>query len=357
VTLHLETTGTARAVKPVYFGPLGVRLGETTVIPEVTSNVSGISARNDLVRQFAGRRASHPISRATMDAEARTMTVANLKGELDGRVAAAIQKAHEDFKQLQQPLSRVAEVLAPLAREGATPYFDSARSSATSIELNAYARARDQFGAAAVCPITSLDADVLLRIHVSAANNMGETITGGKRLADSLLMQWAQVLYEELPLPLMVHSRAKRWAVVMRKQRPIEVQIPEANQFLIRLEIDSLEIDDQLFAAASSATIRYRLAKNDLGEYQLNRDGGVQLQTTAPDEARLLLHEKLTAFFGPVLNAGGLVIPEGGVLGALKRVESKGIHAEAGWIVAGLDVPTTVIEELLARTEHGKKSP
>jgi len=357
VTLHLRTTGTTRAVKPIYFSPIGLRVGQTSVFPQVTSTVTAISARSELVRRVGGRRANQPESRAMMDAEGRSMTIENVTSELDERVESAIGKIETDFKQLQETLGGFGEVLAPLAREGATPYFHGARSSADGIELNAAARARDQFGAAIPCAIASIDADILVRVHVSAVNNMAETITGGKSLSDAFFMKYAEILHEELPLSLMVHARARRWAIVTRKHRPFEVRIPKPNRFLFRIQIESLEIDGEQFAAPSSVAIAYDLTKNGIGEYQLERDGGVQLETTLEEEARSFLHEKLDAFFGPVLNAGGVVIPDGGLLGALKGLEPRGIHAESGWIVAGVNVPTAIIEQLMQLRQGGTEAP
>lgn len=357
VTLHMETRGTARAVKPIYFSPLGLQLGETAVFPQVTSNVTAVSARSDVVRRTASRRANRPESRTTMHAEGRSLTIQNLRGELDERAEYATKKAQSDFHQLSETVRGLGKVLAPLAREGATPYLHGARSSASSVELNSYARTRDQLGAAGPCPIDSIDADVLVQVHVSTINNMAETITGGKRLSDTLIMRCAEIAHEEVPRPLMVHSRARRWAVVTRRHRPIELRIPKPNQFLLRIEIESVEINGEQFAAPSSIAVTYGLVKNDLGEYQLAREGGLRIESTLKEEVRSFLHEKLDALFGPVLNAGGVVIPDGGLIGVLKGLESRGIRAEAGWIVAGLNVPAAIMNELVKVQRITAESP
>ena len=355
VTLHLSATGTAQAVKSVFIGPLGLELGETTVTPQVTSRVTGVSADSELVRRIASRRAAQAESRSQMNAEAQSTTIEQLQNRLDQRVGEAIAKIRAEYERMRSSLNEFGEVSAPLVREGATPYFDGARSSASGIELNAYARQREQFGAADSCPVQSVEGDVLVRVHVSFFNNMAETITGGKTLSDKFFMRYAKVIHAELPLPLMVHARAPRWALTMAKHRPIELRIPESNQFVFVVRIDAVEVDGVTTAAPTTAAIAYHLLQDEYGDYRLQRDGGVQLDAALPEEARSFCQEKLGAFFGPVLNGSGVVVPEGGVLGALRGLQSRGVHAEREWIVAGWDVPSEVVEELI-RIQQGNDS-
>jgi hypothetical protein len=292
-----------------------------------------------------------------MDSEGRSLTIQNLRAELDERVQTAADKARGDLDHLSDSVRGLNKVLAPLAREGASPHFHGARSSATYIELDAFASKRDQLGAAAPCPPHSIQADVLVRVHVSAINNMAETITGGKRLADTLIQKAAEVAHEEVPLPLMVHSRATRWAIVARRHRPVELQVPQRNLFLLRLTLDSLEIEGEVFSATTVMEATYRLGQNDVGEYHLERDGNLRIETTLADQQRLFLHEKLNALFGPLLNAGGVVIPDGGLIGALKGMQSRGVRAEAGWVVAGLDVPEAVLRQLTKGRDAAPDTP
>ena len=347
VTLHLASGGTAEAIKPVYFGPLGLELGETRVSPRVTSRVTGVSAGSAVVKRIATRRAGQPESKSLMNAKARSTTVDQLKTRLDQRVEEAIAKIRADVGRVQSALGEVGDVTAPLVREGATPYFDSAQTSASGMQLNAYARRRDQFGAAAACPIETVGGDILARVHVSFLNNMAETITGGKTLSDEFFMRYAKVIHSELPLPLMVHSRSARWSLTMAKHRPIEFQIPRPNRFVIVVRVDAVEIDGVTSTVPATAAIDYDLLQNEFGEYELKRDRGVAVDSALPEATRSFLVEKLGAFFGPVLNGKGVVVPEGGMLGALAGLRSRGVHAEREWIVAGWDVPTMVIDELI----------
>jgi len=160
-------------------------------------------------------------------------------------------------------------------------------------------------------------------------------------------MKYAQLLQAELPLPLMVHSRSQRWAITTHKHRPLELSLPAPNRLEFVMRIEAVEIDGQTFDAPTTATMRYDLVKNEFGEYALARDGQVQLDTGLPTVAREFLHEKLDAFFAPVLDAGGVAIPDGGVLGKLNAVQPAGVRAEANWITIGVNVPDEVLQSLL----------
>jgi hypothetical protein len=347
VTLHLEASGSAKATKPVYFGPEGIELGPTQVTPVVASRVTGVSSNSAAARRIAARRSRQPESRAQMNAEARSTTVEQLQSRLDERVEEAVGKLRADMQRVRSKLNEVSDVTAPLAREGATPYFHGAHSTNDGVALTAYARRRDQFGAPTECPIQSIAGDVLVRVHTSFVNNMAETITGGKTLSDEFFMRYAKVIHAELPLPLMVHSRAPRWALTMARYRPIAFENPAANQFVIVVRVDAVHIDDAVKATPSTARIAYELVENEFDEFELRRQGGVELTSDLDEPTREFLLEKLDAFFGPMLNGGGVVVPEGGVLGALRGLESRGVLAEHEWIVAGWNVPPEVIDELL----------
>ena len=91
------------------------------------------------------------------------------------------------------------------------------------------------------------------------------------------------------------------------------------NHFAFIVRIEAIELEGRTIAEPAVATIHYELRQDDLGEYALHRLGDVELHTEASSEVRGLVHEKIDALFGPVLDGGGVVIPEGGILAPLRR--------------------------------------
>jgi hypothetical protein len=186
---------------------------------------------------------------------------------------------------------------------------------------------------------------------------MMETIMAGKMFTDEYFMKYAKVLQPTLPLDLMVHSRAPRWAVIAAKPRPLELSIPSQNVFEFAFHIAALEIDGQKFEQPTTATVRYELVKNDLDEYYLQRDADVVIESSLAPEHQAFLHTKLSAFFAPVLDGGGVVVPEGGGVGSLNMLKFLGVQADLDWLVVGIDVPAEFIDQAMNSREQASLEP
>jgi hypothetical protein len=345
--LYVRTAGPVEAFKPIYLNTEGLRLGETTVDSQVRTHLQSVSARGNFVRRVAQRRANEPAARSHMHHSGHDRTTQLLEENLNERVEAGIAEIKAEFDRVQQAMGGFSDVLAPIVREGAVPRVQGFRSSAAGVELNVAGARRNQFGASVPYENGAAGADVQLRVHISMFNNLAETILGGKRLSDEFLMKYAQLLQAELPLPLMVHARSARWAITTHNHRPLELSLPAPNRLEFVMRIDAVEIDGQTYDVPTTATMDYDLVKNEFGEYALVRDGQVKFDTALPTAARDFLHEKLDAFFAPVLDAGGVAIPDGGVLGTLNGVQPAGVRAEADWITIGMNVPDEVLQSLL----------
>ncbi len=344
VVLHLRASGTATAAAPVYFGLEGLSSGEVDVQPVVSSRLTGVTGRSRFLRGVAQRRATHPTSQAAQNREARSTAVEQLGKQLKEQVAFQLDKIRQEADQIRGSLSGLSDVTAPLVREGALPRFDSARSTDRHMVLSVAARNRDQLGAV-VAPPAERGADLTARFHVSAFNNMAETITGGKRLNDEFFMRYGKLLHAELPIPLMVHSRAGRWAVWPSKRRPFELRIPRTNEIEFVIRLDRVEIDEQLYEGPVELTARYALEGDGFGEVQLTRQGELEIESEQPQGVRSLVLDKFSAFFGPTLTGGGVIVPRGGPLGLLQDVRLQSHTMEDEWIVLEATVPDSVIEE------------
>lgn len=351
ILLDVQTVGPVMAVKPFYLDLEGLKLGETQVYPQETTRLKKVTSRSEFFRRVGMRRANQHEAKAFMRSRARNQTVTLIQRNLDKIVVSTLTEIKSEFQQLKNSMSGFQDVLAPVVREGAQPRIHSLHSSNKSIVLNVENRRRDQFGAVTSSAFQSRDNDLQAHIHVSYFNNMAETILGGKRLSDTFLMKYAKILQAELPLPLMVHSRATHWAITTTKRRPLELRIPEPNRFELVLQINSVQMNHEKFITPTTATIYYHLVKNEYGEYQLIREGEIELTSTLPTEHRLFLHEKLDAFFAPVLDGGGVVIPDGGILGAMNDIKSTQVLTNNNWITIGVNIPLEAMNEIINALE------
>ena len=173
----------------------------------------------------------------------------------------------------------------------------------------------------------------------------------GKTFTDKYFMNYGRMLQAELPPPLMVHSRAARWAIVAAKPRPLEITIPAPNHFRIQLRAQQVNIGEEQFFGPTVATIHYTFLKDEFDEYQLKRQGDVELDSSMPAASQDFLLKKLEAFFAPVLDAGGVSLPEGGSLKRLDGLKPKDPIVDRDWLVLGVDVPTHVLRQWMPQAE------
>ncbi|MDZ4656844.1 MAG: hypothetical protein SH868_04615 [Bythopirellula sp.] len=357
VSFNLRTVGPMSASKPVTFDPTGIELGSTTVKPAVRTRVTNIQADNNFVRRLGERRINDPANKSHMSRRARAKAVNLLETEMDEKVEIAIDEIRAEIARMQSNASEFGEVFAPVVREGAAPFFHSTASSTDFVAANMMSQRREQFGAATPCPLDFASGDVRFRMHVSFLNNMMETIMAGKMFTDEYFMRYAKVLQPTLPLDLMVHSRTPRWAVIAAKPRPLELRIPAPNQFEFALHIASLEVDGESFNLPTTATVRYELVKNEFEEYYLERTAELEIESSLPTEHRDFLHKKLSAFFAPVLDAGGVSIPEGGSIGSLNSLQFLGVQADQDWLVVGVNVPKEFVDRTMKSREAAATAP
>jgi hypothetical protein len=357
LSFTMHTDGPVSATKPVTFGPQGIDVDRTAVAQQVHTRVTSISAESNFVRRVGERRLNEPESRTAMNSRARTKTAELLVNQMDARVAEAIRDIHKEIDQSRNNAGQFAEVIAPVFREGAAPRFEGTASTGDAVNVNVLAQNRSQFGAPTPCPVEFAGSDVQLRLHVSFLNNMLATIMGGKTFTDEYFAKYAKVLQPTLPLDLMVHTRARRWAVIAATPRPFVLSIPETNHFSFTLHFAALELDGQRHEAATTMTVSYELKKNDIGEYYLERIGDLQLDSALTAHQQDFLEKKLAAFFSPILDGSGVMIPDSGAAGSVNLLQLAGVQAEHDWLAIGWGVPREFIDSVRKSRSEATESP
>ncbi|QDT00354.1 hypothetical protein [Adhaeretor mobilis] len=352
VTVGMKTVGPVSAITPIEVSLRGVTLRPTDVSPEVRTRVTNVDGKNALVRLIGERRVSEPESKRQMSSRARYKASDLLQKEMDERIETAVREIRAEFTRTKQSLDNFQEVLAPIAREGATPRLHGIQSTSDAVVVNGWAGRSTQLGAPTNCPPESLASDVQARFHVSFFNNMGETIMAGKTFTDEYFMNYGKILLPQLPPPLMVHSRSQRWAIVAAKPRPLEISIPSASHFRIIMRMQQVEISGEQFVGSATLTVNYVLTQNEFGEYQLERQGVAQLESQLPKASQDFLLEKFNAFFASTLNGGGVALPEGGTLGSLRSLKPDGVYADRDWLAIGVEVQKEFLEAWIPQVKE-----
>ena len=333
VALRIETRGPVVSSTPVYVSWDGLRSGETSVTPHVQTRMTDVTGRSAFLRRIAERRANEPASKAQMSSHSRAQTVSVLEEQMQERLGAALAEIKAEMHKTKNSMEGFSEVFAPVQREGVAICPWGTRSTLAGVELNVLGGRREQWGAPTPCPIATTGEGVVARVHVSFFNNAAETIMAGKRFTDRYFMNYAKILQAELPLPLMVHSRSQRWAMIAAKERPLVLKIPSPNRFHFILRMQAFEFDGEIIQTPGAARVAYNLTQNEFGEYRLQRDGELELRTDLETPQRVFLHEKLNAFFAPILDGGGVIVPDGGTLGKIAELQTPEVVVDRDWIV------------------------
>lgn len=347
VTVAMRTLGPVTAITPVQFSMAGVNLITTRVQPEVRTRVTNVTAKNQLFERLGKRRVSAPDSRRQMNSRASYKAEKLLQEEMDDRVETVLDEIRAELQAARSSMGNFSDVFAPVAREGATPRWEGIQTTTDSVIVNGISQRREQLGSPVAAPTLADPADVQVQLHVSFFNNMLETIMAGKTFTDRYFMRYGRILQAELPPQLMVHSRSVRWSVDARKPRPLEISIPAPNRFRIELRFQKVVIGEEQFTGPTILTVEYDLLENEYGEYFLERDQDLALDSSLPAEQEAFLHGKMSAFFAPILDAGGVALPEGGSLGRLRGLQPAGARAADNWLTLGVNIPDEVLKEWL----------
>ncbi len=355
VTTTSHTSGPLYAQKSLYFTATGLQRGPTYTQANVVPQIVGISASSNIAGRIAQRRANRPSVQAAMQQQAQTQAATQLQNQFTNQVETQFAKSQENAKQLQAKMDGFGDVMAPVKREGASPRFHSSASTAESIQVRFTSQKSTQFGAVTRCPQLGLQADLVQCVHESFINNFIETVATGKDYADEYFREAAKAMQPELPLALVIHSRAPRWTVTTRKHLPLMVRLNSVDDIQVRLGVQRLKVGDDTWQGDIEVAADYRWAKTEIQEYRLERKGEVVISGKMDPKFLTFFQTKMDAFFAEVIDGGGVSVPDGGLLGTLKGIQSKGMKIQDGWIVVGLDVPDSTIQELRAFQKGGSK--
>jgi hypothetical protein len=58
-----------------------------------------------------------------------------------------------------------------------------------------------------------------------------------------------------------------------------------------------------------------------------------------------------------VLDGGGVIVPEGGTIGALNSLKFLGVLAEQDWLAVGVGVPAEVVADAVTQREAARAEP
>ncbi len=255
---------------------------------------------------------------------------------VDAEADPLIQKSNEQFE---------AKARKPLDERRAFPRELSFDTLAAALDIHGTQALESQLAAPSAPPELAGPADVSLRIHESAINNMAETVLTGMRLSDDMVQRTLLELLGRLPDQLKNDENREPFTIVFPPEnspmQPVTVSFGEGT-VTITLRGAAYIIGDQT-KPGMNVTAVYKFEKTPDG-YRAVRQGDLQIygyglkpgaqRSFAQQGIYTVLQAKFGKLFAPEIKLQGFKFNEGKLAAAGQLVPQE-IIARDGWIAIG----------------------
>ena len=297
------------------------------------NNIVSIKGRK-FVERIAWRRAGKQLSQA--EAIASEHAAARLGARVDAQADPLIQKSNEQFE---------AKGRKPLDERRAFPRGLSFDTLASALEIHGAEALESQLAAPSAPPELTRPADVSVRIHESAINNIAETVLTGMRLNDDMVQRTALELLGRLPEQLKPDENKEPFTIVFPQEntpaQPITVSFADSG-VTITLRGQEYFTGDRK-QPGMNITAVYKFVKTPEG-YQgrpPRRSANLRIWPGARAKRSLrqqgiytALQAKFGKIFGPDIKLQGFKF-NNGKLAAAGQLVPQEIIAQDGWLAVG----------------------
>ncbi len=338
VQIHSSSRTRIRVDKDILLDAQGLHLQPTRSNGRTTIQVRNVDSPGRFVERVAWRRVGRAQSEAEQACGQRAASRA--EKQLDFEIGKSLGQLQSQF---------VDKVRRPLSDRGA---FPGAQLATTRDHLSI--RLLRSAELAASKPLASspprLADDFAICLNDSFVNEMAALVLAGKTCADHDLADLLKLLTGVTPRPLWIHARTEPWSVTVAQDCPLIVSFADEG-VSITLRIDQAMRGTQRLDRALAISAVYVLECTADGPRLIRRGDPVVEFTDAeagdhtdPREAEF--HEFLKRKFGGVflsdLYFDGLMPPEGGQWGKLRRLQLKELSSRDGWLNLGYELRSVV---------------
>jgi len=297
------------------------------------NNIASIKGRR-LVERIAWRRADKQLGQAEAIASEHAAT--RFGARVDAQADPLIQKSNEQFE---------AKARKPLDERRAFPRGLSFDTLASALEIRGEEALESQLAAPSAPPELTRPAEVSLRIHESAINNIAETVLIGMRLDDDMVQRTSLELLGRLPEQLQPDQNQEPFTIVFppenAREQPITVSFSD-NGFTITIRGWKYYTGEQKQEQPGMyVTAAYKF-KNTPEGFRAVRQGDLQVYGKKPGEklsARMIyiknvLQRKFGKIFAAETKLQGFKF-NGGKLAAAGQFVPEEIISQGGWLAVG----------------------
>lgn len=333
VRIYSSSRTAVKGFKDVFFDVKGFRLAPSKAFCRTSIDIHDIDARRRLIERIAWRRAGRTQGQAEQAAARRTAKRA--EAQIEAEAGKPLVELQEEY---------VEGVYQPLKKHRALP---DARFSTTNEHLQVRVQLREPLKGS----LTELGApptpryDVAVCLSDAFANETCRCALGGRTIADRHFAEFMQILIGTTPRQLWVHERSDPWNVTLSKESPVVFAFRDG-LMSIQLLIDHASRGDRQLNRPLMVSAKYTLEATSDGPH-LVRAGS--LEVAFPDaveggidstdaEFRQFLHTKFSGVLMDEIYFDGLIPPEGGSWGKLRRLQLTQFSVSHGWLAIGYDL-------------------
>ena len=342
-TIYARGQSTINAKKRIFLNEYGITDQPTTSAINTRTRITGVATSirgplNRLVNRIARKRVAQSKRQAERIASRKAERQFN--GRMDGQVAEMVGGGDDGT------LDRIRSLLA---ERGQFPDDLRIRSTDTQARFEVLQADPLQLGAPEAPPRIDRDADVFVRIHESAINNLAFGFFSGVELTEADLLETVEELTGSVPERFQADPDQKPWTVTFPQFRPGPDFQPVTVRFrdgVVRMTFRgrAFKSGEDLYRIRMNITAKYRI-ENDGNRFRLVRQGGVEIFPAGfdPEKGRLslrqstlrsMLRRRFNKVFDTEFPLEDIALPE--PLDHVRQLEVVHLAAEDGWLSVAL---------------------
>jgi hypothetical protein len=333
VTVYSDGVTTVDGRKRVLVDAFGVTSRPARAVCQTSSTINNISARSNMVRNIAWKRAMGLKPEAEVIASDRAAR--KVEAKMDEESADLLDRGHDMFAE---------KFRNPLVRRGGFPKTLQIRTSETMLHITGLGTLDDQVAAPNDPPALTDNHDIALRVHESLVGNLSQAMFGGVTLTDERLQEMVENLTGDVPEELAVSEDEEPWSITFAKERPIEVRF-DAKSFQIWIRGTRFTRGDQEIKRSLVISAKYVMEQGAQG-LKMTRQGDVTVdfakssgtQSVQQVTMRTFMKKKFEKLFKAESASDGFALP--GPWQTAGKFRLQQLHCDAGWLVLGWQQPS-----------------
>lgn len=328
---------------------------ETDVTINKMSNQVSNSIKQPLISQIVDRIASRKVNSAAVrqasSQQSRQAIASQLAQSFETEIRAFFNRNMGKIipDNLGSELFSFEEAALVMARENLHLSQPVLASDYRSLYAQLEWDIKATLGAAEPCKLSFRPGQIGICIHESFLSNVFDRFFGSKDVPDTHFESFSKILFTQAPYELYTHTRKEKWWVVFEDVAPWSFGIESKDFVSIVLRVKGFwhkapnSANRKYISSPHVFRARYHIGDNGYGRLNLEREsfeieGSKEGLENQDREFLVRMDKRLEAFFGEVIDMGGLNLPKGSKLhDTFYQLKVNDLRIDDGWLGFNLE--------------------